>query len=168
MINTQIPSGLQALMQAAQILQQQASPTAPGPQGQQPTVASQVQQAASRQVMPDLQQVGQQAGLAGQLMAQQQQQQQQAAQNPQAVAQMAAQMLKQGVGGLPSNMQFKEGGIIGYAGPDGSDVRVQPIPDRDAPPLEEGTMAERAIRQLEEKGSIYGWHGRDPAHKGGA
>ena len=142
-------------MQAAQILQQQASPTAPGPQGQQPTVASQVQQAASRQVMPDLQQVGQQAGLAGQLMAQQQQQQQQAAQNPQAVAQMAAQMLKQGVGGLPSNMQFKEGGIIGYAGPDGSDVRVQPIPDRDAPPLEEGTMAERAIRQLEEKGSIY-------------
>ena len=62
-------------MQAAQILQQQASPTAPGPQGQQPTVASQVQQAASQQVMPDLQQVGQQAGLAGQLMAQQQQQQ---------------------------------------------------------------------------------------------
>jgi hypothetical protein len=153
MLNTQIPSGLQALMQAAQILQQQASPSAPGPQGQQPTVAKQVEQAAAQQAMPDMQAVGQQAGIAGQMMAQRQQQQQQMAQNPQAVAQMAAQMLRQGVGSLPSNMQFKEGGIIGYAGPEGSDVRLQRIPDRD--PAQFESVGERAERQRREKGSIY-------------
>ena len=49
-MNTQIPSGLQALMQAAQILQQEAAQTAPGPQGPQPTVASQVQQAVTQQM----------------------------------------------------------------------------------------------------------------------
>ena len=153
MLNTQIPSGLQALMQAAQILQQQASPSAPGPQGQQPTVAKQVEQAAAQQAMPDMQAVGQQAGIAGQMMAQRQQQQQQMAQNPQAVAQMAAQMLQKGIGGLPANMQFREGGIIGYAGPEGSDVRLQPIPDRD--PAQFESMGERAERQRREKGSIY-------------
>jgi hypothetical protein len=153
MLNTPIPSGLQALMQAAQILQQQASPSAPGPQGQQPTVAKQVEQAAAQQAMPDMQAVGQQAGIAGQMMAQRQQQQQQMAQNPQAVAQMAAQMLQRGIGGLPANMQFREGGIIGYAGPEGSDVRLQPIPDRD--PAQFESMGERAERQRREKGSIY-------------
>jgi len=153
MLNTQIPSGLQALMQAAQILQQQASPSAPGPQGQQPTVAKQVEQAAAQQAMPDMQSVGQQAGIAGQMMAQRQQQQQQMAQDPQAVAQMAAQMLQKGIGGLPANMQFREGGIIGYAGPEGSDVRLQPIPDRD--PAQFESVAERAERQRREKGSIY-------------
>lgn len=123
-MNMQIPSGLQALMQASQILQQEAAQTAPGPQGPQPTVASQVQQAASQ--VPNVQQVGQQAGIAGQLMAQRQQQ----AQNPQAVAQMAAQMLRQqGVASLPANMQFRDGGIIGYAGPEGS-VVVGPVADR--------------------------------------
>ena len=133
-MNTQIPSGLQALMQASQILQQEAAQTAPGPQGQQPTVASQVQQAASQQMpqqMPNVQQVGQQAGIAAQLMAQRQQQ----AQDPRAVAQMAAQMLQQqGVASLPTNMQFREGGIIGYAGPEGS-VVTNPIPDRDLAPM---------------------------------
>jgi hypothetical protein len=148
MLNTQIPSGLQALMQAAQILQQQASPSAPGPQGQQPTVAKQVEQAAAQQAMPDMQTVGQQAGIAGQMMAQRQQQQQQMAQNPQAVAQMAAQMLRQGVGSLPSNMQFREGGIIGYAGPEGSDVRVQPIPDRELAEMEDEDARERRRRSM--------------------
>jgi len=153
MLNTQIPSGLQALMQAAQILQQQASPSAPGPQGQQPTVAKQVEQAAAQQAMPDMQAVGQQAGIAGQMMAQRQQQQQQMAQDPQAVAQMAAQMLQRGIGGLPANMQFREGGIIGYDGTEGSDVRLQPIPDRD--PAQFESVGERAERQRREKGSIY-------------
>lgn len=133
-MNTQIPSGLQALMQASQILQQEAAQTAPGPQGQQPTVASQVQQAASQQMpqqMPNVQQVGQQAGIAAQLMAQRQQQ----AQDPRAVAQMAAQMLQQqGVASLPTNMQFREGGIIGYAGPQGS-VVANPIADRKLAPM---------------------------------
>jgi hypothetical protein len=152
MLNTQIPSGLQALMQAAQILQQQASPSAPGPQGQQPTVAKQVEQAAAQQAMPDMQSVGQQAGIAGQMMAQRQQQQQQMAQDPQAVAQMAAQMLQRGIGGLPANMQFREGGIIGYAGPEGSDVRLQPIPDRELAPLDE-SLAAKAQREMAEMDS---------------
>jgi len=149
MLNTQIPSGLQALMQAAQILQQQASPSAPGPQGQQPTVAKQVEQAAAQQAMPDMQSVGQQAGIAGQMMAQRQQQQQQMAQDPQAVAQMAAQMLQKGIGGLPANMQFREGGIIGYAGPEGSDVRLQSIPDRQLAPLDD-SLAAKAQREIAE------------------
>jgi hypothetical protein len=152
MLNTQIPSGLQALMQAAQILQQQASPSAPGPQGQQPTVAKQVEQAAAQQAMPDMQSVGQQAGIAGQMMAQRQQQQQQMAQDPQAVAQMAAQMLQRGIGGLPANMQFREGGIIGYAGPEGSDVRLQPIPDRELAPLDD-SLAAKAQREMAEMDS---------------
>lgn len=99
MMNTQIPSGLQALLQASQVLQQQAAPTAPGPQGPQPTVANrisqQIQQTAEPQgIMPGMRDMGQQAGIAGQIMAQKQAQQQQMAQNPQAVAQMAAQMLQ--------------------------------------------------------------------------
>jgi hypothetical protein len=156
-MNTQIPSGLQALMQASQILQQEAAQTAPGPQGQQPTVASQVQQAASQQMpqqMPNVQQVGQQAGIAAQLMAQRQQQ----AQDPRAVAQMAAQMLQQqGVASLPTNMQFREGGIIGYAGPDGSSVELED-------PEAGLSMAERAERQRREKGSIYDpYYGLPPA-----
>ena len=134
MMNAQIPSGLQALLQASQVLQQQAAPTAPGPQGPQPTVASKVNQqiqqtAAPQDMMPGMRDMGQQAGIAGQIMAQKQAQQQQMAQNPQAVAQMAAQMLQgQGVAGLPSNMQFKEGGIIGFDGRKRSDV---PDPDEE-------------------------------------
>lgn len=147
-MNTQIPSGLQALMQASQILQQEAAQTAPGPQGQQPTVASQVQQAVSQQMpqqMPNVQQVGQQAGIAAQLMAQRQQQ----AQDPRAVAQMAAQMLQQqGVASLPTNMQFREGGIIGYAGPEGS-VVTNPIPDRELAPMDESLSA-KAQREMAE------------------
>lgn len=102
-----------------------------------------------------MQAIGKQAGIAGQLMAQQQQQQQQAAQNPQAVAQMAAQMLKQqGVAGLPVNMQFKEGGIIGYAGPEGS--LVGPVPDRELYPMEDveerlGDAKRRRIREERER-----------------
>jgi len=138
-------------MQAAQILQQQASPSAPGPQGQQPTVAKQVEQAAAQQAMPtmpDMQTVGQQAGIAGQMMAQRQQQQQQMAQDPQAVAQMAAQMLRQGVGSLPSNMQFREGGIIGYSGEEGSDVRVIPVSDRELAEMEDEDARERRRRSM--------------------
>jgi len=115
MIMENIPTGLQALMQASAVLQQTAAPTAPGPQGQQPTVASRVMQQGMAQA-------GKQAGIANALMMQRAQRQQQMAQDPQAVAQIAAQMLKQGVGGLPVNMQFKEGGIIGFD--DGGTVRA--------------------------------------------
>lgn len=152
-------------MEASAVLQQQASQTAPGPQGQQPTVASQVmrqaQQAAQpmqqpQPMQPQLQAIGRQAGIAGQLMAQQQQQQQQMAKSPQAVAQMAAQMLQQkGVAGLPVNMQFKEGGIIGYAGPSGS-VVANPIADRELPDMEDlderlGAAKRRRIREERER-----------------
>lgn len=143
MMQTQIPSGLQALMQASQILSSQASPTAPGPQGPQPTVAGrineQLKQSAQPQqpqggiagLTPNMQEVGKQAGVAGQIMAQRQAQQQQQAQNPEAVAQMAAQMLQsKGVAGLPSNMGFKEGGIIGFDGEERSDVPEVPGMDK--------------------------------------
>jgi hypothetical protein len=109
-----IPTGLQALMQASAVLQNTAAPTAPGPQGQQPTVANRVMQQGMAQA-------GKQAGIANAMMMQKAQQQQRMAQDPQAVAQMAAQMLKQGVGGLPVNMQFKDGGIVGFD--DGGTVR---------------------------------------------
>jgi hypothetical protein len=74
------------------------------------------------------------------------------AQDPQAVAQMAAQMLQRGIGGLPANMQFREGGIIGYAGPEGSDVRLQPIPDRELAPLDD-SLAAKAQREMAEMDS---------------
>lgn len=138
MMNAQLPSGLQALLQASQVLQQQASPTAPGPQGPQPTVANQVAQQVQQAVepqgmMPGMRDMGMQAGIAGQIMAQRQAQQQQMAQNPQAVAQMAAQMLQRGVGALPVDMQFKEGGVIGFDGEEESFV---------AGPILEGYAAE--------------------------
>lgn len=143
-------------MEASAVLQQQASQTAPGPQGQQPTVANQVmqqaQQAAQPTQMPQMQAIGKQVGIAGQLMAQRQQQQQQAAQSPEAIAQMAAQMLQQkGVAALPTNMQFREGGIIGYAGPDGS-VVTNPIPDRELAPMDESLSA-KAQREMAEMDS---------------
>lgn len=125
-----IPTGLQALIEASAVLNQEASPVAPGPQGPQPTVASQIGQRINQLAQPAMQDIGRQAGIAGQLFAQRQAQQQQMAQNPQAVAQMAAQMLQSGVGALPVNMQFKEGGIIGFAGPEGSFVEDAMVRDR--------------------------------------
>lgn len=107
----QIPSGLQALMQASQVLQQEASPVAPGPQGPQPTVASRIVQQIEQ--APSMQMMGEQAGIAGAIQNQQVARNQQMAQDPRAVAQMAAQML--GIAQNPVDMQFKEGGIIGFA-----------------------------------------------------
>lgn len=132
MMQTQIPRGLQALMQASQVLSTQALPSAPGPQGPQPTVAERVNQQIKQMSQPQggimslppgLRDIGQQAGVAGQIMAQRQAQQQKMAQNPEAVAQMAAQMVKgQGVDQLPVSMEFKDGGIIGFSGQERSDV----------------------------------------------
>ena len=121
-------------MQASQVLSSQASPTAPGPQGPQPTIAERVNQQIKQTaappesgiagLSPNMRDIGQQAGVAGQIMAQRAAQQEQTARNPEAIAQMAAQMMQsKGVAGLPAKMGFKEGGIIGYAGPDGSDVK---------------------------------------------
>jgi len=104
-----IPAGLQALMQASSVLQQTASPVAPGPQGEQPTVAGRIMQQ-----MPGMAQAGRQAGIANAMLMQRLQQRQQAAQDPEMIARMAAQMMRQGVAGLPAPMQFKDGGIIGF------------------------------------------------------
>ena len=148
MMQTQIPSGLQALMQASQVLSSQASPTAPGPQGPQPTIAERVNQqikqttappeAGIAGLSPNMRDIGQQAGVAGQIMAQRAAQQEQTARNPEAIAQMAAQMMQsKGVAGLPAKMGFKEGGIIGYAGPDGSFVSGDTVADAQAIELDE-------------------------------
>ena len=96
-------------MQASSVLQQTASPVAPGPQGEQPTVAGRIMQQ-----MPGMAEAGRQAGIANAMLMQRLQQRQQAAQDPEIIARMAAQMMRQGVAGLPAPMQFKDGGIIGF------------------------------------------------------
>lgn len=134
----QIPMGLQALLKASAVLQQTATSTAPGPQGEQPTVASQIAQQA-QQAIPAMPEIKQQAGIGNQLRMQQMAQKQQAAQNPEAIAQMAANMMRQGAGSLPVNMQFKEGGIIGFQ--EGGEPRFT------------SDWEERRKRLLEERGT---------------
>lgn len=115
-----IPSGLQALISATQALnalQQTAAPTTP--QGA-PTVAGAAQQALAQRLQggsgAGIAQVAQQAQNAAPILQQQAQEAQ-----TQQVAQQAAQMMQEqgqspGIAGLPAdNMQFKEGGVIGYA-----------------------------------------------------
>jgi hypothetical protein len=87
-----------------------------------------------------MQQAGQQAGIAGQIQAQQLAEQQQKARDPQAVAQMAAQMVQgQGIAGLPAqNMQFREGGVVGF---DRGGPAPMGIPMPTAPEFE-GAMAQ--------------------------
>jgi hypothetical protein len=73
-----------------------------------------------------LQGLGKQAGIAGQIQAQQMARQQQMAQDPQAIAEMAARMIQpsqSGIANIPVDMQFKEGGIIGFDGTDSSYVK---------------------------------------------
>lgn len=162
MMQTQIPSGLQALMQASQVLSNQASPTAPGPQGPQPTIAERVNQqikqttappeAGIAGLSPNMRDIGQQAGVAGQIMAQRAAQQEQTARNPEAIAQMAAQMMQsKGVAGLPAKMGFKEGGIIGYAGPDGSFVSGDTVADAQAIELDELRRQEMLRKRKEQE-----------------
>lgn len=106
-----IPLGLQALLSASESLG--ISMTAPGPQGEQPTVASQILQQAASPQMPSIKQ---QAGIGAQIQAQQQAQKQRAAQDPNEVARRVAMMMQQGgVGALPVPAQFADGGIIGYS-----------------------------------------------------
>lgn len=136
----QIPMGLQALLKASAVLQQTATPTAPGPQGEQPTVASQIAQQA-QQAIPAMPEIKQQAGIGNQLRMQQMAQKQQAAQNPEAIAQMAVNMMRQGAGSLPVNMQFKEGGIIGFQA--GGEPRFT------------SDWEERRKKRLEERGVKY-------------
>lgn len=104
-----IPLGLQALLSVSQDLG--ISMTAPGPQGEQPTVASQILQQAG----PQMQGIKQQAGIGAQIQAQQQAQKQKAAQDPDEIARRVAMIMQQGgIGALPVAAQFADGGIIGY------------------------------------------------------
>jgi hypothetical protein len=107
---TQVPPALQVLMSMG------AQPTAPGPMGQPiPTIASQkVEQQAQglEALMPGVRQQAMQSAQAAQPVTQAQLQQVMQQQSP-------------GISGLPAqNMRFAEGGVIGYAGPDGSDVEL--------------------------------------------
>jgi hypothetical protein len=121
MQTAQVPPALEALMSMG------ARPTAPGPGGQPvPTVAASIAQQQSpagiEAVMPGVQQQAmnmaqaQQPVTMGQLPPQLQQAIQQA-RGPQG----------QGVAGLPAaNMSFADGGVVGYAGTEGSFVGVTP------------------------------------------
>lgn len=136
MMQTQLPDGLRALMQASQILQQESMPVVQTPVGPKPTVAGSIsqglQQLAEQKAQPFTQTVGldglgRQAGLGAQIQAQQMARQQQMAQNPEAIAQLAAQMMQrrpeqEGIANIPVEMGFQEGGIIGYNGETGSQV----------------------------------------------
>lgn len=143
-----ISEGLNALMllQKGMEALQKNPPMSQGPAG--PTVAVQAQQAAQQAMsgqppqdpsappppgQPQPQENGiagiaQNAGTGAQIQAQQQQQAQQAmmaqAQQAQQAQQPPQQMARGGIAGLNAhNMRgFKAGGVLGFAGPDGSDV----------------------------------------------
>jgi hypothetical protein len=125
-MQTQLPEGLRALINASQILQEESTPVVQTPVGPKPTVAGMVSQGLQQLAQPvGMQNVGQQAGLGAQIQAQQMARQQQMAQSPEAIAQLAAQMLQrrpeqEGIANLPVNMGFREGGIIGYNGEEAS------------------------------------------------
>jgi hypothetical protein len=127
-MQTQLPEGLRALINASQILQEESTPVVQTPVGPKPTVAGMVSQGLQQLAQPvGLQNVGQQAGLGAQIQAQQMARQQQMAQSPEAIAQLAAQMLQrrpeqEGIANIPVDMSFKDGGIIGYNGETGSQV----------------------------------------------
>jgi hypothetical protein len=116
---TQISPGLQALI----TLQQNASPSAPGPGGQPvPTIASQIAQ----KVAPQAPQPAQPTGIAAALgqahsAAPSVTQIQQAQQAAQTVAQAQQAQKPAGIEGLPADnmQQFDEGGIIHFGGKQG-------------------------------------------------
>lgn len=105
-----IDPSLAALLQTAQMV----TPD------QTPTVAAQVAQAAAQKMqpqgMPQAQQDFQSA-MPSMMRNMQQAQMQQ-------MVQQAMQPKPAGIEGLPSNIRMAEGGVVGYAGPDGSSVEV--------------------------------------------
>jgi hypothetical protein len=116
------PAGPTVAMQAAQAAEQASQPSAPqAPEGQPAPPPGQPQPQQN-----GIAGIAQNAGIGAQIQAQQQQAAQQAmmAQAQQAQPQ---QMASGGIAGLNAhNMHgFKEGGVLGYAGPDGSG----PVPE---------------------------------------
>ena len=113
-----------------------AQPTAPGPMGQPiPTIATQkVEQQAQglEALMPGVRQQAMQSAQAAQPVTQ-------------AQLQQALQQRAPGIAGLPAqNMQFADGGVVGYAGPDGSYV------DLEASALDELRVEELKRKRAEE------------------
>lgn len=119
-MQAQINPSLQALLQTAAMVTPE----------QGPTVAKQVAQAAMQKM-----QASAPPGIASLLPGVQQQaaQSAQAAQPAtqgdvnqlrQMLAQAAPPQMNAGVGGLGKDVQMAEGGVVGYAGPDGSDVEL--------------------------------------------
>jgi hypothetical protein len=109
-----IDPSLAALLQTAQMV----TPD------QTPTVAAQVAQAAAQKMQPQgiaqgMPQARQdfQAAMPSMMRNMQQQQMQQ-------MVQQAMQPKPAGIEGLPSNIRMAEGGVVGFAGPDGSSVEV--------------------------------------------
>ena len=153
MIANAVNPALKALM----VLQQDAQPL--NPQGQ-PTVAAEMAAQAEQKMLgqPDLNQAAQQVGIAAPIQAQQQQQ----AQTDQ-ITNAVMQKL-QGVSSLAApNMQFKEGGIIGYDGTAGSYVMS---PEESGLPPQEGSSLFQAIADyLRGKGTVYEY---DPSTEAGA
>lgn len=136
--DTMIPSGLRAALNAAATLQQEANPVAPGPGGAPiKSVAGNLMDAmqsrVNAQVPPPSSDMGQGIGsvLANLKNATPILQGQAEDAKVDQIAQRAAQMMQGGekpqfahggIAHLPVDHHFAEGGIIGYAGPDGSDV----------------------------------------------
>ena len=114
------PAGPTVAMQAAQAAQQAAQPQAPEGQPAPPPGQPQPQQNG-------IAGIAQNAGIGAQIQAQQQQAAQQAMMAQAQQAQQPQQMARGGIAGLNThNMRgFKEGGVLGYAGPDGSG----PVPE---------------------------------------
>jgi hypothetical protein len=143
--HTEIPQSLRALIDASQVLQKESSPIVQTPMGPRPTVAASVNQGlnqlaqSSFDQQPTVHQAAQQAGIGGGVIANQiAQQQAQQAQQP-------APPEQQGIATIPVNMQFAEGGIIGFAGEDGS---VVPQPQQTQQPLQMPT-AQGVFGQVE-------------------
>lgn len=140
-MQTQVNPALQALMQTAQMVTPEKSPT----------VAAKVAQAAIQKIQPQSSPPGIQALLpgAGVQAAQAAQAAQPATQGDlnqirQMMAQSAPAQINAGVGRL-GDVEMAEGGIVGYAGPDGSSVEL------DESKLSVGERTKRALRRLYER-----------------
>jgi len=118
-MQTQISPALQALLQTAQMVTPE----------QGPTVAKQVAQAAMQKMqaappgiealLPGVQQQAAQSAQAAQPATQGD-----VNQLRQMLAQAVPSQMNAGVGGLGKDVQMAEGGVVGYAGSDGSDVEL--------------------------------------------
>ena len=143
MMQTAVPDALQALM----VLARQATPTTPDGA---PTVAAQLAQMAAPQgVAQGMPQAVQDFEAAAPSVMRNMQQEQMAQ-----MMRQAAQTRPAGIEGLPApNMQFAEGGVIGFAGPEGSEVPEAESPlgrmfQRGKASFAEASERDRIRRQL--------------------